>query len=247
MTGLLYKEFLQNKQQLFWLGLTAALMACMPIMMVFSPESKDSFGSALSGLSTIGYFCIVFYIANAFQINYISSDESKRWSSFVISSPKLGTGLVYTKYVFIFLMTMLVLIWCFFFQQIIATITGTATSVYLVIYLLFFGNLLLSAIELPFIFRFGSALGEKIKAGIFIGVIFLVIVYLLFGDLSIFGSADEFYAKCFQFIEQIRNGELPDGIYLFLGLFPIVSFGAYIGSYFLSCKWYLKGVAHYEK
>lgn len=62
--------------------------------------------------------------------------------------------------------------------------------------------LFLNAIEIPFIVRFGYRKGVNLKAVIFVLVIAAVGIYFLFGDISMFGSWEDFM----QFIIDILNG-----------------------------------------
>ncbi len=64
----------------------------------------------------------------------------------------------------------------------------------------FYIQLLTVSIEIPFVVDFGSKVGSMIKALTFILVILVVVVYALFGDLSIFGSIDSFYDWLFNLI-----------------------------------------------
>ncbi|MDE7093708.1 MAG: hypothetical protein K2O52_02230, partial [Oscillospiraceae bacterium] len=70
------------------------------------------------------------------------------------------------------------------------------------------------------------------------------IIYALFGDLSIFGSVDNFYEKIINFID---GKNTPEILLLVIGIFMHVAVLFYYLSYKISCKYYLKGVECYDK
>ena len=75
-------------------------------------------------------------------------------------------------------------------------------------------------------------------------LLFAGMVYLLFGDLSIFGEPK----KIAESLIKIINGEgVPDALLIIMGIFPYFSIVMFYLSYKLSCRLYIKGVESFEK
>lgn len=104
--------------------------------------------------------------------------------------------------------------------------------------------LFLNAIEIPFIVRFGYRKGVNLKAVIFVLVIAAVGIYFLFGDISMFGSWEDFM----QFIIDILNGRRGGTILVAVSaLAPFMIGLFYVLSYKISCKMYVKGVEQLDQ
>lgn len=114
---------------------------------------------------------------------------------------------------------------------------GIYTSMFMLI-------ILLSAIELPFMMRFGVKKGGNLKAGVFLALIAIVGIYFLFGDISMFGSWEDFI----QFLIDVMNGKRGGSTLAAISaLSPLVTGMLYFLSYKLSCKLYLKGVEQLDQ
>lgn len=242
MKGLLYKEFMQNKTVLIMLGLTCSaisvFLGIMPFLM--SDNKEENLAALLMILITL----INFFILLAFQANFFQHDEYRKWAYFVASSPETATGQIGTKYLFVLLTDGMVLVWCWFFQQIANTIQREITNITGIYTLLFFSHLMISAIEIPFMIRFGTKGGNMCHTVMFVSILLIGIIYLLFGDLSCFTSIHNLYDRLIRFL----NGENISGIMLTVqGLFAWIAIGSYYLSYRISCRCYLKGVEYYAK
>lgn len=241
MQGLLYKEFVQNKQNLCYLFISILGISALSFM----PSGEDA-EIPKEAYALIGMFAYVidFLLLNAFQPNFFQIDETKKWSYFSVSTPKGVKGVVWAKYVFVFMITGIVLIICYVADNLFTMVTGTETSVMLLYMICFFVHIFLSAIDIPFMLRFGTKAGILYRGILFLLVLFALITYALFGDLSIFGSIDNFYDKI---INLMDGSEIPEGVWLGLAIFMHGSVLLYYFSYQISCKYYLKGVECYEK
>lgn len=250
MKGLLYKELLQNRTNLLYFLYPVLLIIGLCIAMLLTGERTEPDTEATANIITLAAtsgYAALFFVLDNFKINFLRADESHKWAHCVISLPNGDRAYVYTKYLFVFFVNLALLTLCTYCDFLLTTISGTVISASLVAFLLFCCNLLLAALELPFLFRYSAKFGEKINTVIFLSVVFVGVVYALFGDLSMFGSMEDLFDALLSVLDKAQSGDLPDGVYLFLGLFPCVSLGLYIASYHLSCKWFKKGVQFYEK
>ena len=260
MTGLLYKELKQNK-----LFLLITLLA--PFVMVFFPCIGDIISSdgksfsdrivscfdtmAESG-TLIRVMCMEFgyFIIGMMQSNVLAGDETKKWGYFTASHPKGVTGQVYMKYVLIFMMCGMLMVSYYFFDalfcQIAFAVTGQEVKmIFQISLILFFLQILLRAIEIPFLIRYGSKKGANIKSVMLLSVLLLGLIYLLFGPLP--ESMEDLTDKIFAFIEGLQTGASTPALNLFLGIFEWVALIGYYISYKISCKLYMKGVEQYDK
>lgn len=86
-------------------------------------------------------------------------------------------------------------------------------------------------VELPFLIGFGANKGKQIKTGILIGILFICIIYFLFGDLTIFDKLD--------LMNVINYLKKHKGILLSLQvLIPYITFFLYYVSYRIALRLY---------
>lgn len=245
MRGLLYKEFALNRVNLLCFLMAAVATIAGVFFPFMSVEKTDTalVGKFMEMMAAFMYI-IDFFVLNVFNVNFLQADEQKTPAYFFVSTPESVKGVIWAKYVFILLVAVFMMIWCFLLEDIVTTVTGIALNAKILYGMLFYMHLFFSAFDLPFMLRFGAKAGSVIKGVLFAAIVLGGIIYALFGDLSMFGSMDTFYEAMGGFI----SGEkIPDSFWLLIGLLPFVSIGAYFGSYKLSCKLYLKGVETYAK
>ena len=245
MQGLLYKEFIQNKQNLFYLFFSILALSSI----VFTPDifpSEENAEVSKEFHALLGAFVYVldFFLLNSFQPNFFQCDENKKWSYFAVSSPKCVTGVVWTNYVFVFMITVINFILCYVIDIFSMSLTGDKTSMLLLYAICFFVHIFFSAIDIPFMLRFGTKAGILYRGILFLFVLLFIIIYALFGDLSIFGSVDNFYEKIINFT---GGDTIPEILWLIIGIFMHGAVLLYYFSYKISCKCYLKGVECYDK
>lgn len=255
MYGLLYKELVLNRKSLFVLAFVDLAMYIMTFFL-FSTLVKEEFFDESSytmaaDIISCVYALLVFVFVMIIMPGIFSTDESKRWSSFISSSPARESGQIYSKYMFGFLMLIASYIWSYFaeefFDAVISVYYGFENKSVLslnVSFAMVFMLLFLGAVEFPFYVRFGSKIGSSVKMGIFFGFLLLAAVYFLFGDLSVFGSLDSLW----EFLSEVIKGYAFGDIAIFvLSLCTLGAFGLYILSYKLSCRLYMKGAENFEQ
>ncbi len=255
MYGLLYKELVLNRKSLFVLAFVDIVIYVLFFFMFGSAVKEgvfdeSSFSDAADIFSCI-YALLIYIFVLIILPQMFSTDESKRWSSFVSSSPLQESGQIFSKYMFGFIILIVSFIWSYFAE----VIFDTALSVYYgfenksllslnISSAMVFAVLFLGAIEFPFYVRFGSKIGSSVKMGVFFGIDLLAVIYFLFGDLSVFGSLDSLW----EFLSEVINGEAFGDTAIFaLSLCALSAFGLYILSYKISCRLYMKGAENFEQ
>lgn len=239
MSGLIYKDFYLNRKYFLLLLSPFLLIPGTVISEAARGTSPNDIWMSIMLfeviIMTFGYIIIT---------GIMKHDERKAWASFAISTPQAARGQVASKYYF----SLIVLIGSVFISYIydvIACAAGNVDSSGLsMISSLFFVFILMLSVEIPFSIRFGSSNGNKYRAMIVILLLFAGMVYLLFGDISIFGEPEKLMESIMNILE--GNG-LPDGLLIAMGIFPYFSMTMFYLSYKLSCRLYIKGIESFEK
>lgn len=242
MEGYLYKEWKQNRLLFLLTAVAAIEQALFPIQFFMLDRrtiSREAFlyfaqGGQLVQMaaSIVAAICVL----GAQEMIY-RDDDMKAWGLFVASNPKGIKGYILTKYSITATMSM-----CFFilsagFDYIFTKIANVIGGIGLsprteFLWILTLIMLLLSAVEMPFVIRFGMKLGNTIKLIIVIALLILWVVLLITNP---FGMVDAIFAF-------FADKEIPFSVKWGL---PMISFGAFILSGLISCKLYIKGVFQY--
>ncbi len=238
MSGLIYKELVMNKRTLLIMTVVSLIVSSILFNTSDIDEGMETIYSLLGMLS----FVLIFLLVGMMQPMIFQADENKRWAYFISASPKTAKGQVEAKYIFTLIISFGAMIFCMIINDLAELINGMPDML-LLIYNLLIIQLFLRALELPFIFRFGSKAGGSYKAAVFLIALLAVIAYLLFGNLSIFSSnIDAFYERVLAFI----GGEIPDSLYIIMAVSPYIVGILYYVSYRISVKFYLKGAENYD-
>lgn len=239
MAGLLYKELILNKKNFILIGIGILILSIFAVIPAPLDDIKEIYPLCMAVIAVM-----IFMYTGAAQQGIYQSDESEKWAHFVISTPLSYKGQVLSKYYFSLLISITAVVYCTFLFGINAIVQGGDSGVMSIVMILFVIQLLLRAIEFPFVTYFGGKYGNKIRLCIAFMAIFFVIVYLLFGDMSIFGSFESFMDWFTGFI----NGSIyTDVMLIAVAVVPIVVVIIYYLSYKLSCVLYRKGVSNYEE
>ena len=129
-----------------------------------------------------------------------------------------------------------------FFCWIVFRVTGETTlHMNSLLLLMLFVQMFLRSVDVPFLVRFGSKYGKYVLILSYILILFAVLLTSM-------------YVPAFEnMIEGIRdwcirlmNGELEEEAQFIVSAFPVAAIAAYLISYRVSCRLWLKGVANYE-
>lgn len=240
MYGLLYKELVLNKKNL--LGVAAAVLV-FSITLFIPPEDKVGDMSELFVMINMFITVIIFLVVGMLQQGLFETDERKLWQFYITSTPDGLKNQIRAKYVFAFLLSIITVLYCILVNLIFGAVNDIAVPIPLTV--IFLTQILFRSIEFPFLVRFGSKYGNTFRSVIITLIVFIGIAYLLFGDLSIFGSYESFmnFIMNHIFNENGFTTEFTDILYLIPALIYIL----YYISYRISCKLYLKGGENYDR
>ena len=231
MAGLMYKNFLLYRIELIVIGVLQLFISATVLLTGIT-------GTGSPQGTLILYGCM-FLMLGFVESGLFEPDEKQTARSFLISTPTGAVGHIGSKYWFLLLVNLSVLICCFLTDTAVFALTGdekTMTGVMLV--LLFAMSLVVDALSLPFIIYFGTKYGLDAKASAQGVILLLVLVYALFGDISYFLSNDFLTAliKLFE-AEYIR---------LMHRVLPCIAALLYWGSCKLSVLLFRKGMENYD-
>lgn len=241
MAGLLYREIVLNKKNLFGMALgIVGVSVLMFLPFIFGEDFGET--ELVTSLMSVLVFFMVFLVLGLMTASIFEADESKKWAYFITSTPLTDASHVKEKYLFTLLLYIALFIWCYFLAVLSAALGGGANG--MVAFEMLFVMLAVNAIEFPFLVRFGSKVGSYVKTALMMIIMLIAFEYIFFGDLSIFGSPE----KIFEFFEKFSDTTLMSDISLvLLAAFPYFAAGLYYLSYKISCKLYLKGAEEYER
>ena len=247
MTGLLYKEFRQNRFMLMIGTAISLVMLMLPINALIEDLGGEDSLDVYMMVMKLGFSLVIFFVGGVMQSTFFRSDEIKKWAYFTASTPKSVEGTLWTKYTAVFMITGISYIYCFIVDCVFC-IFAENSSIMSLAALMIYVQIFLRAIEIPFWVRFGTNRGSIIKAAFVLAIIFAVILYALFGDLSILSSADESLGdKIVEMLTKFMEGDVPNWVFLVQGIFPFIAAILYYYSYKISCRLYLKGVEEFDK
>ncbi len=248
MKGLLYKDFVLFKKA-FWtlLGVGAFILIvfCFGIAEMNTAFGVPSPEDALSivAANTAGYFCF-FILLTPLSSGLFTPDEKPTTVGFLFSTPQAAKGQIQSKYYFLLILNLGILLLCFVTDTIIMGRVGeNASSASLACMLFFCMNLILLAIRIPFNVRFGSAMSFPVQIAGIILITSGILLYALFGDISFFFSLTEDYTLLDAIIEYLSS----EKVVFALSLIPYISVAMYYLSYRISLALYRKGVETYEQ
>lgn len=240
MAGLLYKDFIVQRKNIIMIAISVILITSLNFLAISGEDTDFEFFNLFSPL----IYVFTFSLVGMMQEGLFEGDERKKWAYYASASPLSVYGQVGSKYFFSLIISIAVLMYSMLSNFIVIAIAGEGSSPMILFAFLFYLQIFNRALEFPFIIRFGSKSGTKIKSYLFLIVVSIVGIYFLFGDLSIFGSMEEFVEKIMNIM---LNQNYPAWTMIAFGVFSFVSIAAYYISYRISCKLYLRGVEDYAK
>lgn len=240
MKGLLYKELRQNLWYIIVMPFCggAGLLLCFPLLEDMLPGEPAVipviYAAAAGGI-------IAYLLAGAFQVMTLRGDDRKAWSCFISSTPKGYKGFIRMKYAVTAMMSAV----CFagtaaalgIYSAVKADGTAGLADVLMICGYLTALQLILRAVDIPFIVRFGDKKGSMIKL---IGLPVLVILFVL--TVIIF---DIDFIKYFDRVRDFMISDSGTALKLTVSLGAAVCL--YAVSCLVSCRLYLKGAEGYDR
>ena len=258
MKGWLYKEIRHYRIVLLFAVLLPFFCVWVPLMSEFLSsinirEHPLQYAFHQIANQTISSFLILvcfIMLFGLFLLLVVNGDEIKKWAYFVSSTPDGVKAFIYAKYLFVLMSCGLLFLSFFWNEALLITIAYMAYGVEIqslsdITLILLFFILLLRAIDYPAMMRFGTHLGAKFKAFVFLGLILVGIIWLLFGPLP--EDMESVTAGISRLVSNFLSGQYSEQTELVISLLPPAAMLAYYLSYKLSCRFYMKGAECYEK
>ena len=232
MAGLLYKDFVAVKGKIYVFVSVLVLLLALGVRIVV--PAGEIIDALLFG--TYFYLMIILYMVLIYKLqdSMVAIDEGKRQKHYFLSLPVSKRQYVASKYVFLLIAFYFVLSLGLIFGMICQMKWQTEASEQMmnmwtsVLPILACMMLMIPAIELPFFIGCGTKRGRQVKIGFYIGLFFLSIVWLLFGNLHLFDQIG--LVDILAYLNEHREFLLAGYVIL-----PYVSLGLYYLSYRISC------------
>ncbi len=237
MFGLLYKELIIHKKQLLMiLPIIVFALGWTIVPVQTTPDLNEWELDLVLGMVSV----MIMLTLEMFESGIMEGDERKKWQDYIVSVKDGIHMQIAAKYVFnAALSCSMVVIMTIFFSAASAVNGTDITIINVLLMQLLWLQLLIRALEMPFLVRFGTKQGNLFRMVLIGAVTMGLIVYGLFGDLSVFGSLESFLKWMKDF--------LTDESSTILRLTPAVTWVLYYLSYRISCRLYLKGGEYYDK
>ena len=227
-------------------SLVTAGVCCLTLILMclfgFTLRGMIPQGEEITEL-TIGFaacYFLAFWLPSMASSSLFAVDENRTCCAFAMSLPQGAKGHVEAKYYYILILNISIMFLTFVSDTITTAMLGGVLNNSVIIVIIFVFSLLLSAIEIPFMIRFGSQRGVAIKGAVIGAVFILSALYFLFGDISwLFTNDDPLEA----FMTWLQSGD----IVFWLSLFPYISIAAFWLSCKISVKLFRKGAENYEQ
>lgn len=232
MEGLLYKDFYLLKGGIIFMAVFQLLISGTCILLV-----GMNLGESMTMVLLILCYYLPFLVLSMVNQQLFSQDERRSWYHFVGSTPQSISGHIASKYYMILIENLILLLFCYYTDAIVVLVSdGAVISLAVIGIYLFSLRLFREAIEIPFLVRFGTSVGGSVKGALLTVIVFMVICYGLFGDISFIFGADP--------VAAFMNFLSSDNILWIVAAFPYVAVISYYLSYKISVRVYREGVTY---
>lgn len=243
MKGLLYKDFVLFKKSLVSLGIVLLIIVCFCFFITFLQTGigiTDEDGAlSLMALTAIAYFCS-FLMLPTLSTQLFTPDEKPASVSFLFSTPPAAKGQIQSKYYFMLIVNLAVLLVCFLTDTVVLLMVGEyATSASLACVIFFCFNLILLAIRIPFSVRYGSSISFEVQ------IVYIILFGAFFSIYALFGNISFFFQE--NILKALIDYLQSEKVIFVVSFIPYISVLAYYISYRISLALYRKGVETYEQ
>ena len=251
MIGLFRKDFYLARSQIILFTVMILLLTLLETVLIVSfstePLSPSGIQSSITNLCTFLIFLVVFLGGEGLKGNLLLADRNKRSKRFLIATPLCVKGCVASKYYEGIIVPLVGFIYLEVFQLTCGALTRNLIDHSLLFICMVFVSLFLGSLSIPFYVRFGQK-GVHIKTAILLTILFVILVYGLFGDISMFignDPMDQFFNVIIYFSDTktlfSRLSGPDDPRIVWLVVTPILILVMYYVSYRISCMLYRKG------
>ena len=259
MIGILRKDFYLVRTQLwiflgtvflFTVGMTLSIKTGMAFPSDFqipddpSAPSQNWFANFCTALVAF----MVFLGCEALKGNLLLADQNKRSRHYLMASPLSIKGCVAAKYYECAIVSLFGFLYLTIFELVTVALTRQLADHSLMFMCLVFLGLFLSALAIPFYVLLGRN-GMHIKTALILLLLFLALLYGLFGDITPFLGRETFADRMQKAVLSSDNEAFLSWIVgvdyprlLLLTLTPHLILLLYYVSYRITCMLYRRGV-----
>lgn len=256
MQGTVYKELVQNRFFLLCGLFLPPLVYAVAVLMglIMKVGAGFTWTDFLSGFLADGVlfrFVLVILLAAYFGMRMMaagvfSQDESKQKSVMMAAVPDGTARQIYGKYVAVFMACALFYVSALFtdsfFGWIVFRVTGEMPlNMNSLLILMLFVQMFLRSLDMPFLVRFGSRYGKYVLILTYILAAIVIMITILYVP-----AFENIIEVIWDWCSRLMNGELEEEAQFIVSAFPAAAIAAYLISYRISCRLWLKGVAKYE-
>jgi len=229
--GLIYKDFASNRYLLLVQILFIGIMGSITLAALFTDGEIPTAASII-------IFAVIAYVGGSIlPETAIQSDIASRWNVYALTLPTAARLTVLAKFTLMLFMYTISFILSIVFAAIAQAISTEYVFDIFPLVTIFAFIVGFDAITYALVFRFGYKKGTIFKAlGVF-AVPAAAMLYLLFGDLRVFGENG-----IYDFLDWLIAFDLStlfDKLWLPMVIFGVVSFGV---CYWLGCVGYRSGL-----
>ncbi|MCR5227193.1 MAG: ABC-2 transporter permease [Eubacterium sp.] len=189
MKGILYKDVYLLKGKLI------ANLICLVVVVIFadvsayllmnSPDAPSSIGKELIDLlAFIVDFTIAMFMGVLMYDLIMKIDNGKNWGYYGISCPKGEKGIVGGKYLLVLIMHAAPFVICVINDGLLGLLTGKKTQMAILVAFFLLVRIMINAIEMPLVFRFGDDKANHIRILISVIIFSIAAIYFLFGNIE---------------------------------------------------------------
>lgn len=234
MAGLLYKDFVAVRGKIYVICAVIVMIVTWILRLMIQTDEAEYLLVMYAVCFLLILYAVVF---NTLESDLMKVDEVKKQKQYCISLPITKKEYVAGKYVFMLLVFYLVQSFSVLMGNVIMADCRTNVGeqlisvVMAVLPIITGGIMLVSSVELPFFIGFGYKKGSFVKQVLLEGFFVVFMVYMLFGDLTIF---EKFSLDLFVDWAE-KHQDIISALHVFV---PIVTLGIYYISYRISCVLY---------
>lgn len=251
--GLLYKELKQNRLVLILAAVTPILLTAFPfcfsaIEVITNNTEVDALFETAANVIIRVLMCVTgIFVVSGLMSEAFNGDDKKLWAYFVISAPHGVKGFLYRKYLITLMINLIYMVSGIFADNLLATVHYFATGTELTVSMssLYLSGVFIlmsvSALDIPFMVRYGSKKGSIVKM--------IIMLSICGAGITVFNLLpDDIRMRLTETVSAFFNGsEVNDVLLLILSIIPFIAFAAFLFSYKIACGVFMKGVNEYDK
>lgn len=247
MAGLLYKDFVGIRGKVLlsvMSGCTLLLLLfrmafpgdeTLPVLFGLTERMGEEFYDIFLLMLVMTCCAVCAFLPSAWTTGICKNDEKSKARQFVDALPMDRNSYIASKYLFIgilvYVLFSMEMIWSVIYTSAAGENSATHISILLTPMILMSAGvaILIASVELPFFLSIGVARGRLVKTAFLEILFFLVVAYLLFGDLNLLEHFDVEF-----FVEWCESHTFALDLFMIIG--PAVILLLYGLSYGLTCR-----------